>query len=203
MGRPPRQLVTREGIMRAALALVDEEGSASLSTTRIAARLGVKGPSLYNYIAGRGEIIDGICDLIVAEMELDPSIRPWTAALDNWARSYRAALAAHPNTVPLLTGRRIQAVGALQGYADAFAVLRAAGWPEDHLLPVVQSIEYFLIGSALHLESPPPPTPTTAELPAGLGPLLNAPSDFRQLAFEAGLSALIRGFEETLRSLRP
>ncbi|WDV33821.1 TetR family transcriptional regulator [Streptomyces sp. AD16] len=45
MGRPPRRLVSREGIMRAALALVDEEGPDALSTTRVAQRLGVKGPS--------------------------------------------------------------------------------------------------------------------------------------------------------------
>ncbi|GAA2142667.1 TetR/AcrR family transcriptional regulator [Kitasatospora kazusensis] len=203
MGRPSRQLVTREGIMRAALALVDEEGSAALSTTRIAARLGVKGPSLYNHVSGRGEIIDGICDLIVAEMRLDPDIRPWTAALDRWARSYRAALAAHPNMVPLLAGRPTRAVSALQAYADAFAVLRASGWPEEHVLPVVQSVEYFLIGSALHLEKPRPPAPPAEELPAGLEPLLHAPPDFRELAFEAGLSALIRGFRTTLDGIRP
>ncbi|WP_280700091.1 TetR/AcrR family transcriptional regulator C-terminal domain-containing protein [Kitasatospora sp. GP82] len=188
--------------MQAALALVDEEGATALSTTRIAARLGVKGPSLYNYVSGRDEIIDGICDLIVAEMELDPSIRPWTAALDSWAHSYRAAFAAHPNMVPLLVTRPTRSVTALQGYANAFAVLREAGWPEEHLVPIVQCIEYFLAGAALDFGIPRKASLPTENLPPGLEPLLNAPPDFSELAFETGLSTLIRGFQETLNSLR-
>jgi len=203
MGRPPRPLLTRDGIMQAALSLVDEEGAAALSTTRIAARLGVKGPSLYNYVASRDEIIDGIGDLIVAEMELDPTVQPWTAALESWARSYRAALARHPNTVPLLASRPTRSVAALQAYACAFATLRAAGWPEEHLLSIVQSLEYLLIGSALHLDRPHETAWTPESLPPGLDPLLNAPPDFRERAFETGLAALLRSFEEILNGLRP
>ncbi|WP_331741464.1 TetR/AcrR family transcriptional regulator C-terminal domain-containing protein [Kitasatospora sp. NBC_00085] len=202
MGRPSRPLLTRDGIMQAALALVDEEGSAALSTTRIAARLGVKGPSLYNYVSSRDEIIAGISDLIVAEMELDPTVQPWTAALDAWARSYRAALARHPNMVPLLASRPTRSVAALQAYACAFALLREAGWPEEHVLSVVQSVEYLLIGSALHLDRPHDAAWTDEALPPGLEPLRNAPPDFRERAFETGLAALIRSFQESLNDLQ-
>lgn len=203
MGRPPRSLLTREGILRAALALVDEEGPGALSTPRLAARLGVRGPSLYNHVSGRDEIVDGIRELILAEMELDMGIRPWTAALDSWARTYRAAIAAHPHTIPLLTGRPVRSLPALHSYAEAFEVLREAGWPEEHLVPLMQSFEYFLSGSALALvdtacELPLP----TEQLPPGLEPMLQAPPNYRELAFEAGLSALIRGYQETLAALR-
>ncbi|MDH6108521.1 AcrR family transcriptional regulator [Kitasatospora sp. MAP12-15] len=203
MGRPSRSLLTRDGIMEAALALVDEEGAEALSTTRLAARLGVKGPSLYNYVSSRAEIVTGICDLIVAEMELDPAIRPWTAALDNWARAYRAAFAAHPNMVPLLVTRPTQSIAAFQGYADTFALLREAGWPEDRLAPIVQCLEYFLAGAALDFGAPRATSLPTEGLPPGLEPLLNAPPDLRDVAFEIGLSTLLRGFEEMLDSLRP
>lgn len=202
MGRPSRPPLTREDILRTALALVDEEGPTALSTPRIAARLGVKGPSLYNHISGRDEIVDGIREFIVAEMDLDATIRPWTAALESWARSYRAAFAAHPHTVPLLAGRPVHSLSALHGYAQAFDILRAAGWPEDHLLPLVQSVEYFLSGSALALVETPSSAPRPTEnLPSGLGPILNAPPDYREIAFETGLSALIRGFQATLDDL--
>ncbi|MBT2408296.1 MULTISPECIES: TetR/AcrR family transcriptional regulator [unclassified Streptomyces] len=203
MGRPSRPPLTREDILRTALALVDDEGPGALSTPRIAARLGVKGPSLYNHIAGREEIIDGIRELIIAEMNLDVTIRPWTAALESWARSYRAAFAAHPHTVPLLAGRPVRSLSVLDGYAQAFAILRAAGWPEEHLLPLVQSVEYFLGGSALALVDTPTglPLPPPENLPDGLGPILNAPPDYREIAFETGLSALVRGFQATLDTL--
>ncbi|GHF70918.1 TetR family transcriptional regulator [Kitasatospora xanthocidica] len=202
MGRPSRPLLTRDGIMRAALALVDEEGAAALSTTRIAARLGVKGPSLYNYVSSRDEIIAGVSDLIVAEMDLDPTVQPWTAALDAWARSYRAALASHPNMVPLLASRPTRSVAALRSYACAFAMLREAGWPEERVLPVVQSLEYLLIGSALHLNQPHDAAWADDDLPPGLEPLRNAPPDFREQAFETGLAALIRSFQDTLNDLQ-
>lgn len=177
MGRPPRPLLTRAGIMEAALALVDEEGAEALSTTRLAARLGVKGPSLYNYVASRAEIVDGISELLVVEMDLDPAIRPWTAALDSWARAYRATFAAHPNMVPLLVTRPTQSIAALQSYANTFAVLREAGWPEDRLAPIVQCLEYFLAGAALDFGLPqtvplpnqgvpPGPDPTPAARPS-------------------------------------
>ncbi|KAB2381649.1 TetR/AcrR family transcriptional regulator [Actinomadura montaniterrae] len=202
MGRPPRRLVTREAIMRAALDLVDEHGAAALSVNRVAAALGVKGPSLYNHISGRDEVVDGIRELIVGEMALDPSITPWTAAVDGWARSYRAAFAAHPNAVPLLAARPVRSRAALRAYADAFTVLRRAGWPEDRLLPLVHAVEYFLLGSVLVLDDPPDGPLPGDDVPPGLEPMLNAPPGHRDLAFEAGLAALIQGFAAELAALR-
>ncbi|MBV6699429.1 TetR/AcrR family transcriptional regulator C-terminal domain-containing protein [Kitasatospora aureofaciens] len=203
MGRPSRPLLTRDGIMEAALALVDEEGAEALSTTRLAARLGVKGPSLYNYVSSRAEIVDGISELIVAEMDLDPTIRPWTAALDSWARTYRATFAAHPNMVPLLVTRPTRSIAAFQSYANTLAVLREAGWPEDRLAPIVQCLEYFLAGAALDFGLPRELSLPAEGLPPGLEPILTAPPNLSDLAFETGLTILIRGFEEILNSLRP
>ncbi|WP_051969807.1 TetR/AcrR family transcriptional regulator [Kitasatospora azatica] len=199
MGRPSRPMLTRDGIMQAALALVDEEGAEALSTTRLAARLGVKGPSLYNYVSSRAEIVDGVSELIVAEMDLDPTIRPWTAALDSWARAYRATFAAHPNMVPLLVMRPAQSIAALQGYTDTFAVLREAGWPEDRLAPIVQCLEYFLAGAALDFGLPR--AVQSEGLASSPDPTLPGSLRLSDLAFETGLSILIRGFEETLDNL--
>ncbi|MEU9044317.1 MULTISPECIES: TetR/AcrR family transcriptional regulator C-terminal domain-containing protein [unclassified Kitasatospora] len=202
MGRPPRSLLTREGIMRAALELVDEEGADALSTTRVAARLGVKGPSLYNYVAGRDEIIQGMFELIVAEMDLDPAVRPWTTALATWARAYRATFTAHPNAMPLLAARPAQSVAALQVYANAFAMLREAGFPEDRLLTVTMALKQFVMGSTLALEGHPLGTAPADDLPPGLEPFLNPAPDFREQVFETGLALLIRGFRDELDDLR-
>ncbi|MFE6601669.1 TetR/AcrR family transcriptional regulator [Streptomyces albidoflavus] len=198
MGRPPRRLVSREGIMRAALALVDEEGPDALSTTRVARRLGVKGPSLYAYVSGRDEIVDGLHALIVAEMDLADATGPWTEVIDRWARSYRAAFAAHPRAVPLIAARPVRVPAALEAYARAFKALRAAGWPEERLLPVVRSVEYFLTGSALDLDASPDAGLTEEHLPPGLDPFRTAPAHHRELAFETGLAALIEGLRAML-----
>ncbi|MBC3840846.1 hypothetical protein GXW82_12805 [Streptacidiphilus sp. 4-A2] len=70
------------------------------------------------------------------------------------------------------------------------------------MLSVVKSIEYLLIGSALHPNRPHDDVWADEALPPGLGPLRNAPPDYRERAFETGLAALIRSFQETLDELR-
>ncbi|WP_153530903.1 TetR/AcrR family transcriptional regulator [Actinomadura macrotermitis] len=165
--------------MRTALRLVDEHGPAALSTNRIAAELGVKGPSLYNHVSGRGEIIDGLRELLTADMDLDAAgLRPWTAACDRMARSYRASFAAHPRVVPLLISQPIQSPLVLAAYERVFAVLREAGWPEDDLMPMVRAMEYLAIGSVLDLATGTP--------------------EETERAFDIGLSAFIAGLERQL-----
>ncbi|REF00015.1 TetR/AcrR family transcriptional regulator [Thermomonospora umbrina] len=200
MGRPPRRLLDRETIVRAGLDLVDAHGADALSVNRVAAELGVKGPSLYNYISGRDDLVDGIRELIVAEMELDLTVTPWTATLDAWARSYRAAFGAHPKAVPLLVARPIRSPGALRAYAVAFAGLREAGWPEHRVLPVVWAVECFLLGAAL-TAGPPVVAAAPDDPPPGVEALFDAgPKEF-DAAFETGLAALIRGLAFELDGL--
>nr|WP_042178007.1 TetR/AcrR family transcriptional regulator C-terminal domain-containing protein [Kibdelosporangium sp. MJ126-NF4]CEL12911.1 Transcriptional regulator, TetR family [Kibdelosporangium sp. MJ126-NF4]CTQ98596.1 Transcriptional regulator, TetR family [Kibdelosporangium sp. MJ126-NF4] len=179
MPRPKNPLITRDRIMRTALRIVDEHGPDALSTNRIAAELGVKGPSLYNHVSGRAEIIDGMRELLLADMDFSATdLRPWTAAFHRLARSYRAAFAAHPRVVPLLTAQPIQSPVVLAAYEQAFDILRGEGWPDDELLPMVRAMEYLAIGSVLdHAVG----TPGQAER-----------------AFEVGLTALIHGYAQQL-----
>lgn len=198
MGRPPSRLLDRETILRAGLELVDEHGAGALSVKRVAAALGVKGPSLYNYITGRDDLIEGIRDLIVAEMRLDHDLGSWTATLEAWARSYRAAFGAHPRAVPLLAARAVRSPAALRAYAAAFDRLRGAGWPEDRLLPLVWAVEYFVVGSIL---APGQAQDNAVEADSGLLPLLRSGPEQSELAFEAGLAALVHGFSAELAGL--
>lgn len=106
MARPRKPLLSRDRIVEAAGALVDAEGLDAVSTRRLAAELGVSGPSLYNHFRNKDEILDAVADSVSAQVDLsmfeedDP--RDWPAALHDWAVSYRAALAAHPHIVPVL-----------------------------------------------------------------------------------------------------
>lgn len=106
MARPRKPLLSRDRIVEAASSLVDAEGLDAVSTRRLAAELGVSGPSLYNHFRNKDEILDAVADAVSAQVDLsmfeedDP--RDWPAALHDWAVSYRAALAAHPHIVPVL-----------------------------------------------------------------------------------------------------
>ncbi|MEV6812645.1 TetR family transcriptional regulator, partial [Micromonospora sp. NPDC051296] len=68
MPRPRQALLSRQRIVEAAAALIDTEGLAGFSTRRLAAELGVRGPSLYNHFATKDEILDAVADSITGQV---------------------------------------------------------------------------------------------------------------------------------------
>lgn len=153
MARPRKPLLSRDRIVEKAGELVDAEGLAALSTRRLAAELGVSGPSLYNHFRTKDEILDAVADAVSAKIDLsmfapdDP--RDWRTALHDWALSYRAALADHPHIVPVLAqgpGRRPAGLKV----ADAvFGAMVRAGWPPAQATHIGALMRYFVTGSAL------------------------------------------------------
>jgi AcrR family transcriptional regulator len=143
--------LSRDRIVRAALALVDAEGLEAVSIRRLAAELGVAGPSLYNHVATKDDLLDAMVDAVLGEVDLSMFAdgRPWWEALESWARSYRAALAVHPNLVPALSqgmGRRPNALRV----ADAvFGGLVDAGWPRREATRVGALMRFFITGASL------------------------------------------------------
>jgi AcrR family transcriptional regulator len=153
VARPRNPLLSRDRIVAAALDLVDTEGLAALSTRRLAAVLGVSGPSLYNHFATKDALLDAVVDEVLGEVDLSMWVQvdkeTWADALARWARSYRAALVAHPNLVPVLAqgpGRRANALR----LADAvFGGLVDAGWPRGDATRIGALMRYLVFGSAL------------------------------------------------------
>lgn len=213
MARPRTPLLSRDGIVTAALALVDAEGLEALSTRRLAAELGVSGPSLYNHVATKDELIDAVVDSVVAGVDvsafagLGGAEPAWRGALATWARSYREVLAAHPNVVPALargTGRR----PAQLRIADAvFGGLVDAGWPRREATSIGALMRSLVIGSALG--SFAAGFPADASVYAGVYPHLDQAHllaehqrEIDDRAFEVGLAAVLDGLEMRLAALR-
>jgi AcrR family transcriptional regulator len=151
MARPRKPLLSRDRIVTAALALIDEEGLAALSTRRLAAGLGVSGPSLYNHFATKEAILDAVADTVVGQVDLSMfgGGRDWRTALLEWGRSYRAALTDHPQIVPYLAiGPGLRPAGLRM--ADAvFGGMVDAGWPPAQATRIGALMRYFVTGSAL------------------------------------------------------
>ncbi|REE97314.1 TetR/AcrR family transcriptional regulator [Thermomonospora umbrina] len=201
MARPRQPLLSRDRIVAAALALVDAEGLEAVSTRRLASELGVSGPSLYNHVATKDELLDAVVDAVIGEVDLSMFPDPdWRSSLDSWARSYRAALAAHPNVVPALAqgmGRRPNALR----LADAvFGGLVDAGWPRREATRVGALMRYFITGSALG--SFARNFPADASVYENAYPhlseahlLAERQQRIDESAFETGLQALLDGLE--------
>ncbi|KOU53013.1 TetR family transcriptional regulator [Streptomyces sp. WM4235] len=153
MARPRKPLLSRDRIVEAAGALVDSEGLEAVSTRRLAAALGVSGPSLYNHFRTKDEILDAVADAVSARVDLSmfssEDGRSWRLALHDWAHSYRDALSDHPNIVPVLArgpGRRPAGLRV----ADAvFGAMTESGWPPAHATRIGALMRYFILGSAV------------------------------------------------------
>jgi AcrR family transcriptional regulator len=82
---PARVPLSRERVLEAALRLADEGGIESLTMRKLARELGVEAMSLYNHVANKDEIVDGIVDLVIAEFELPAAEATWDAAIRRYA----------------------------------------------------------------------------------------------------------------------
>ncbi|MET9381079.1 TetR/AcrR family transcriptional regulator [Streptomyces sp. NPDC002928] len=153
MGRPRTPLLDRERITATALELIDAQGE--FSVPQIARRLGVQTGSVYHHVDGRDGIVELVRERITEGIDaaaLDR--RPWDAALAAWARSYRAAFAAHPRVIPLLMTSPVRAPRVLEQYERAVILLLDAGFPLPDVMPVVIALENLVLGSALDLAAP-------------------------------------------------
>src|SRR5439155_5825211 len=104
--RPKRFTGFQRRAVETALAIIDTEGLEGFSIRRLADALGVRGASLYHHFRDKDEILDGVATLAFAELRpLEDDTAGWVDWLMEMARSYRQALLAHPNLVPLVFGR--------------------------------------------------------------------------------------------------
>ncbi|MEX5720310.1 TetR/AcrR family transcriptional regulator C-terminal domain-containing protein [Geodermatophilus maliterrae] len=191
-------MLTREAIARTALTILDEEGAAALTVRRLAGRLGVQSPSLYNHVSSKDEILDAVVELIDEEIDTDCLDDPdWRRGVTAFAHSYRRAFRAHPEALALIAREAVETDPALRAYDAALGALLRAGWSPERALQLLASIEYLVLGSALV-----PFTGGFVRTPAeyagrypALASALAGASDLGtvdDVGFERGLAALLR-----------
>ncbi|MEU3884252.1 TetR/AcrR family transcriptional regulator [Streptomyces californicus] len=201
MGRPRTPLLDRERIGATALELLDEQGE--FSVPQVARRLGVQTGSVYHHVDGRAGVIELVRERVSASIDTATlDLGPWDTALAAWARSYRAAFAAHPHAIPLLMTSPVRAPKVLAQYERAVRLLLDVGFPVERVMTVITALENLVLGSALDLAAPE----TMWELPTGspgtenLADALAATGPGRaDAAFELALEA----FMEHCRTLGP
>ncbi|GHI90003.1 TetR/AcrR family transcriptional regulator [Streptomyces xanthophaeus] len=190
MARPRTPLLDRERIATTALQLVAEQGD--FSVPQIARALGVQTGSVYHHVDGRAGVVELVRELVCERIAGDTlDLDPWDRALEEWARSYRAAFAAWPRAVPLLMTTPVRAPKVLDHYERAVALLLAAGFRTEQVMPLLTGLENLVLGSALDLAAPEAmwePTPQTPLLARALATVGTGRAD---AAFELGLAAFL------------
>ncbi len=173
--RPP---LDRAAIVTAALKLLDEVGLDQLSTRRLAAELGVKGPSLYWHFRNMAELRDLMADQLLTD------VLPAPDALDNWkawiaegARASRRAALSHRDGARVLAGARPTDERRANRFAPNTARLRAEGFNEREAWGAFMVLARYAMGFALAEQ-------------AGRGATDNSTE-----TFEMGLQAMVDGLD--------
>jgi AcrR family transcriptional regulator len=148
MATTTRTPLSRERILAAALELVDEQGIDALSMRKLAQALGYEAMSLYHHVAKKDDLLDGILDLVLAEME-PPDPAGGLPAIRTAAISAHEALAKHPWAAALLMTpsrirpARIEFMNALLGS------LRNAGFSAETTYHAYHALDAHIIGFSL------------------------------------------------------
>jgi AcrR family transcriptional regulator len=145
----PRLPLSRERILQAALELVDAGGIESLTMRRLGQTLGFEAMSLYNHVANKDDVLNGILDLVLAESEPPAPAGDWAAAIRASAVSVHDALRRHPWSCNLLMSPgRIRP--ARLGYMDLLlGRLREAGFSADTTYSAYHVLDGHIFGFSL------------------------------------------------------
>ncbi len=140
--------LSRERILRGALALVDEGGLESLTMRKLAQKLGFEAMSLYNHVANKDDVLDGILDLVLEESELPSPTGDWDTAIRRSAVSVHEALRRHPWACALLMSARVRP--ARLRYMDSLlGRLREAGFSAETTYTAYHVLDAHILGFSL------------------------------------------------------
>jgi AcrR family transcriptional regulator len=161
----PRIPLSRDRVLRAGLAFADDNGIGSLSMRKLGEALGVEAMSLYNHVANKDDLLDGMVDLVFSEIELPSVDSDWRTAMRDRAISARQALARHPWAVTLMQSRTSPGPATLRHHNAVIGSLRGAGFSIDLAAHSFSALDSYIYGFALQEASLPFDTPEeTAEM---------------------------------------
>jgi TetR/AcrR family tetracycline transcriptional repressor len=155
-----RTPLSRDAIVRGAIAFVDEHGLSALTMRRLGQTLGVEAMSLYHHVNGREDLLEAMVGHLVdrlglsAEEELGP-VDGWQAFLQHMANDVRRLAVNHPNLFPLVATRPPAApwlrppLRSLAVVEEFLSGLLCRGIQEAQAVRVYQVFTSFLLGHLL------------------------------------------------------
>jgi AcrR family transcriptional regulator len=144
-----RAPLSRERVLRTAIELADKGGLGSLTMRKLGQQLGVEAMSLYNHVANKDDILDGIVDLVVGDIDVPPAGTHWKAAMRQRSISAHQVLLAHPWAAMLVMSRFNIGPG-MTRYLDAtLGRLREGGFSIEEALDAWHTLDSHLYGFTL------------------------------------------------------
>jgi AcrR family transcriptional regulator len=134
--------LTRERLLRAAVDLADRGGIEALSMRKLGQELGVEAMALYRHVRDKTDLLNGVVDLVIGEIERPPAGADWKATMRAQAMAARATMVRHPWARRALEDSGTSGPSALVYIESLLATLRDGGFSLDlahHTLHVLGS----------------------------------------------------------------
>ena len=122
----PRVPLTKERVFRAAIDYADEHGLEELSMRKLGQVLGVEAMSLYHHVSNKEEILDGMVDVLVSEIELTTEGSDWESSMREQILAARQIMARHPWAPGVIETRKTMSHPMMK-YMDAIGGIFLSG----------------------------------------------------------------------------
>jgi AcrR family transcriptional regulator len=148
-GPTRRGRLNRDRVLRAAVALADADGIDSLTMRKLGVELGVEAMSLYNHVANKTDLLDGMIDIVFEEIDLPTEEADWHKAMRRRAISARAALSRHRWAIGRMESRTTPGPATLRHHDTVLGILRAAGFSVELAAHAYSVLDSYVYGFAL------------------------------------------------------
>jgi AcrR family transcriptional regulator len=150
-----RPRLNRERVLLAAMALADADGIESLTMRKLGEALGVEAMSLYNHVASKSDVLDGMVDLVFGEIGLPSDATDWRTAMRGRAISAREVLSRHRWAIGLMESRTTPGPATLRHHDAVIGTLREAGFSVEMVGHAFSLLDTYIYGFALQQASLP------------------------------------------------
>jgi AcrR family transcriptional regulator len=132
-----------------ALTVADNEGIQAVTMRRLARELGVEAASLYHHVDSKDQILDGLVDVVAAEIEPPQSFGDWREAISQRARHTREVLRRHPWAVALMASRTTPGPATLRLLEAGIGYFREDGFSVEAAAHAISAVDSYVHGFVL------------------------------------------------------
>jgi AcrR family transcriptional regulator len=146
----PTGPLTREGIVKAAIDLLDDEGLEGLNMRALGKRLRAVPTAVYWHVRSKREVISLAGDEVWNEIALpDLGVTPWRKAATSMATEFRAMVERHPWLVQAVGSYLVYGPGKARHDDHSLAIYEAAGFTGASAEEASATVQRFVLGDAL------------------------------------------------------
>jgi AcrR family transcriptional regulator len=150
-----RAPLSRQRVLQTAIALADDHGIEALTMRKLGEVLGVEAMSLYNHVANKDDLLDGMVEAMFEEIGVPERGASWKAAMRQRALDLRTSLLRHPWAIGLMESRAQPAAATLRHHDAVLGILRKAGFSVEAAGHAYSILDSYIYGFALNDRSLP------------------------------------------------